>query len=103
MDRTRAAQGFVAAILLASGSTVYAGVHVGIGIDLPIVTPPPVYYGPPPAYYRPPPPVYYGPGVVYGGGRWDYGGEHRGRDWAHDRWHRDHGPDRRGHDEHGHR
>jgi len=79
-----------AVILLAASSTMArADIHIGVGIGLPALVPPPVYYGPPPVYYSPPPPVYYGPGVVYGGGGWDYDGDRRwgGPGWAHDRWH----------------
>jgi hypothetical protein len=67
-------------LLAASSMIAEADIHIGVGIGLPPVVPPPVYYGPPPAYYSPPPPVYYGPGVVYGGGDWDYDGDARWRD-----------------------
>ncbi|HMG49279.1 MAG TPA: hypothetical protein VK597_01705 [Inquilinus sp.] len=44
------------------GWCCHSGVSIGIG--LPLVVPPPVYYGPPPVYYAPPP-VYAQPPVVY--------------------------------------
>ena len=73
----------VAILLAASTSMAHAGIHLDVGIGLPVVVPPPVYYGPPPAYYSPPPPVYYGPGVVYGGGDWESGEAiHAGADAA---------------------
>ena len=92
----------VARLLLLAPFSVaaQADIHIGVGIGL---VPPPLYYGPPPAYYSPPPPVYYGPGVVYGEEGWNYGGDYgwRGRGWAHDRWHGEHGWG--GHDGHGRR
>ena len=101
MDKSIAVRLVAGVVLLAASSTMaYADVHIGVGIGLPVLTPPPVYYGPPPVYYSPPPPVYYGPGVVYGG--WNYGEHDRGRGWANDRWHGDHGHGDHGHGDRGH-
>ena len=98
-----AAFGAVAASALFAAASASAEVNWSIGIGVPAVVnppvyyepapayvaPPPVYYQPPPrVYYRPPPPVYYRPAPVYYGppapvyyGHRDGHRRHYRRDW----------------------